>query len=49
MEKDQIMYEDMQTAIEIIQSGELRDVAHKASEQHQLPLKTEFSDLFDDL
>ena len=30
-------------------SGELIAVAHKASDQHQLPFKTEFSNLFDEL
>ncbi len=43
---DRILYEDMETAIELVKSGELIDLANKTAESEGLAFETEWSDLF---
>ncbi|SIT04733.1 histidine ammonia-lyase [Belliella pelovolcani] len=45
--EDQIMYEDMETAIEIIRSGELLNLAREVAEKERLELETQWSREFD--
>jgi histidine ammonia-lyase len=45
--EDQIMYEDMETAIEMIQSGELLILAREVAEKEGLALETSWSGEFD--
>ncbi|SMD43995.1 histidine ammonia-lyase [Aquiflexum balticum DSM 16537] len=45
--EDQIMYEDMETAIEMIQSGELLTLAKEIAEKEGLELETPWSGEFD--
>lgn len=45
--EDQIMYEDMETAIEIIRSGELLKLAREVAEKEELELETQWSGEFD--
>jgi histidine ammonia-lyase len=45
--EDQIMYEDMETAIEIIRSGELLNLAREVAEKEGLQLETPWSGDFD--
>ncbi|WP_373496345.1 histidine ammonia-lyase [Aquiflexum sp.] len=45
--EDQIMYEDMETAIEIIRSGELLILAREVAEKEGLQLETPWSGKFD--
>jgi histidine ammonia-lyase len=41
------MYEDMETAIEIIRSGELLNLAREVAEKEGLQLETNWSEEFD--
>ena len=43
---DRIMYEDMETAIELVKSGELVSLAKKVADQEGLAFETEWSNLF---
>lgn len=43
---DRVMTEDMETAIEMIQSGELIEVANKVAKEEGLPYETEWSKIF---
>lgn len=45
--EDQIMYEDMETAIEIIRSGELLTLAKEVAAKEGLELETKWSEEFD--
>ncbi|MCH7396663.1 histidine ammonia-lyase [Belliella sp. DSM 107340] len=45
--EDQIMYEDMETAISIIQSGELLNLAREVADKEGLQLETDWSKEFD--
>lgn len=45
--EDQIMYEDMETAIQMIKSGELLTLAREVSEKEGLTLNTSWSDEYD--
>lgn len=45
--KDRVMYEDMETAIELIQSGELIALAKKVAKDENLAFETEWSELFE--
>lgn len=45
--KDRVMYEDMETAIELIQSGELIALAKKVSREEKLAFETEWSSMFE--
>jgi histidine ammonia-lyase len=45
--EDQIMYEDMETAIEIIRSGELLTLAKEVAAKKGLELETKWSEGFD--
>ncbi|PRY87928.1 histidine ammonia-lyase [Mongoliibacter ruber] len=47
--EDQIMYEDMETAIEMIRSGELLILAKEVAEKEGLELETQWSGEFDRL
>jgi len=47
VESDRVMTEDMETAIEMIQSGELIEIAKKAALEEDLPYYTQWSSLFD--
>jgi histidine ammonia-lyase len=44
---DRIMYEDMETAIELIRSGELVDLAKKVADSEGLAFETQWSKLFE--
>ncbi|MFC5625090.1 histidine ammonia-lyase [Algoriphagus winogradskyi] len=44
---DRVMTEDMETAIEMIQSGELIEIANKVAKEEGLQYQTEWSKLFD--
>ncbi|MDI1322881.1 MAG: histidine ammonia-lyase [Algoriphagus sp.] len=44
--KDRVMYEDMETAIQMIQSGELIELAQKVAKEENLAFETEWSELF---
>ncbi len=44
---DRIMYEDMETAIELIKSGELIALAKTVANEESLAFETEWSELFD--
>ena len=46
VEKDDIMYEDMQKAIELVKSKELIETAEKAASSNGLSLTTQFSEHF---
>ena len=41
------MTDDIETAIELIQSGELIELAHATSNEHHLDFNTPWSSLFD--
>ena len=43
---DRILYEDMETAIELVKSGELVGLAKKVAKQEGLAFETEWSELF---
>lgn len=43
---DRVMTEDMEAAIEMIQSGELIDIANKVAKEEGLPFETEWSKVF---
>jgi len=45
--EDQIMYEDMETAIEIVRGGELLKLAREVAEKEGLQLETNWSEEFD--
>jgi histidine ammonia-lyase len=45
--KDRVMYEDMETAIELIQSGELIALAQKVAMEENLAFETEWSSMFE--
>lgn len=45
--KDRVMYEDMETAIELIQSGELIELAQKVANDENLAFKTEWRQMFE--
>ncbi len=45
--KDRVMYEDMETAIELIQSGELIELAQNVSRKESLAFETEWSPMFE--
>ncbi|AFL86086.1 histidine ammonia-lyase [Belliella baltica DSM 15883] len=45
--EDQLMYEDMETAISIIQSGELLTLAREVADKEGLALETQWSEDFD--
>jgi histidine ammonia-lyase len=47
LEKDCIMNELMETAIEIIKDKSLVRLAHKTASEHNLPFGTQWSDEFD--
>ncbi|MGM0944267.1 MAG: histidine ammonia-lyase [Bacteroidota bacterium] len=44
---DRILYEDMETAINLVKSGELVNLAKKVADQERLAFDTEWSELFD--
>ncbi len=44
--KDRVMYEDMETAIQMIQSGELIELAQKVSKEENLAFETDWSELY---
>jgi len=44
--KDRVMYEDMETAILMIQSGELIELAQMVAKEENLAFETEWSELF---
>ena len=44
---DRVMTDDIETAIELIQSGELIELAHTTSNEHHLDFNTPWSSLFD--
>lgn len=44
--KDRVMTEDMEAAIEMIQSGELIEIANKVAKKEGLPFETEWSEIF---
>lgn len=43
---DRILYEDMETAIELVKSGELVSLAKKVADQEGLAFETEWSEIF---
>jgi histidine ammonia-lyase len=43
---DRILYEDMETAIELVKSGELASLAKKVADQEGLAFETEWSEIF---
>jgi histidine ammonia-lyase len=45
--EDQLMYEDMETAIDIIRSGELINLAREVAEKEGLALETKWSGEFE--
>lgn len=45
--KDRVMYEDMETAIQMIQSGELIELAQKVANEENLAFETEWSGIFE--
>lgn len=47
VEHDQILYELMQCSIDMVQRGDLPQLARAVSEQENLPYATPFSDVFD--
>jgi histidine ammonia-lyase len=44
---DRILYEDMETAIDLVKSGELVALAKKVADQEGLAFETEWSELFE--
>jgi histidine ammonia-lyase len=47
LEKDRILYEDMETAIELVKGGSLLALAQQVAKKTGAPYQTEWSDLFD--
>ena len=47
LEKDRILYEDMETAIELVKGGTLLALAHQVAQETGAPYQTEWSALFD--
>jgi histidine ammonia-lyase len=47
VEKDRILYEDMETAIELVKGGSLLALAHQVAEETGAPYQTEWTSLFD--
>ncbi len=45
--KDRVLYEDMETAIQMIQNGELIALAQKIAKVENLAFETEWSELFE--
>lgn len=43
---DRVMTEDLETAIEMVQSGELIEIANKVAKEESLPFETEWSEIF---
>jgi histidine ammonia-lyase len=47
LEKDRILYEDMETAIELVKGGSLLTLAQQVAQETGAPYQTEWSALFD--
>jgi len=47
LEKDRILYEDMETAINLVKSGSLLALAQQVAQETGAPYKTEWTSLFD--
>jgi histidine ammonia-lyase len=47
LEKDRILYEDMETAIDLVKSGSLLALAHQVAQESGAPYQTEWTSLFD--
>jgi histidine ammonia-lyase len=47
LEKDRILYEDMETAIDLVKGGSLLALAHQVAQETGASYQTEWSTLFD--
>lgn len=47
LEKDRILYEDMETAIDLVKGGSLLTLAHQVAQETGAPYQTEWTALFD--